>query len=96
MIHAKCGRAFGTCCRDVRPHNGGVEHLHQMSRAAEAGERLKEGLEHASPAQAPEALPHRVPVAELGRERPPGDVVDAEVVQRFEEPAVIPAFVAPP
>src|SRR4051795_13063948 len=79
----------------MRPHHGGVEHLNQVGRLAHRGEGVEEGLEHASLAQAPESLPNRVPVAELGGERPPGYVMDAEVVQRFEEPAVIPAFVAP-
>ena len=63
---------------------------------AHGGERLEEGLEHPGPAQAPEALPHRVPVAEFGRKRPPGDVVEREVVQRLEELAVVSTLVAAP
>src|SRR3712207_7554369 len=53
-------------------------------------------LFRSSLAQPPEALPDRVPVAERHRQSAPGDVVDAEVVQRFEEGAVVPALVAPP
>ena len=80
----------------MRPHGRGVEHLDQVSRLARGSERIEEGLEHARAAQAPEPLPDRVPVAELGRQSPPGDVVEGEVVKRFEELAVIPALVAPP
>src|SRR3712207_6167734 len=69
---------FGTCGRDVGAHHGGVEHLNQVRRAAQTCERIEERLEHARPAQAPEALPDRVPVPELCRERPPGDVVERE------------------
>jgi len=87
---------FGACGRDMGAHDRGVEHLNQVGRLAHGRESIKEGLEHPGLAQAPEARPNRVPVPELCRERAPGDVVDAEIVQRFEKQAVIPAFVAPP
>jgi hypothetical protein len=77
-------------------HDRGVEHLNQMGGAAQACERIQGGLEHPGLAQAPEALPDRVPVPECGRQSAPGDVVDCEIVQRLEEPAVIPALSAPP
>ena len=80
----------------MRPHDGRVEHLNQVRGAAGCGKRVEEGFEHACLAEAPEALPHRVPVAECLRQSAPGDVVDGEVVQRFEEPAVVPTLVAPP
>jgi hypothetical protein len=80
----------------MRPHNRGVEHLDQVRGPAEAGERLKEGLKHPGPAEAPEALPDRVPLAELGRQGAPGDVVEGEEVQRLQEASVVPALVAAP
>jgi hypothetical protein len=78
----------------MRPHDGGVEHLNQVRGAAGCSKRVEEGLKHAGSAEAPEALPDGIPVPELGRERPPVDVVQREVVERFEEPTVVPAFVA--
>src|SRR3954452_2124029 len=47
-------------------------------------------------AEPPEALPDGIPVSECLGQSAPGDIVDTEVVQRFEEPAVVPALVAPP
>ena len=55
---------FGSCRRDVGAHYRGVEHLNQMRCLACCCERVEEGLEHASLAQAPEALPNGIPVAE--------------------------------
>jgi len=43
-----------------------------------------------------ETLPDAVPVAELGRQRPPSDVVDGETMQGFEKLAIVAALVAPP
>jgi hypothetical protein len=77
-------------------HHRGVEHLNQVRGAAGCSEGVEEGFEHARLAQAPEALPDRVPVPKCGGQGPPGDVMDRKVVQRFEERAVIPALVAPP
>src|SRR4051812_1234918 len=51
--------------------------------------RAPRGLEDTRLAQPPKAFPDAVPVAELGRERPPRDVVDREIVQRLEELAVV-------
>src|SRR6476661_9327421 len=89
----------------MSPNGGGVEHLHEMGGLAVRGERLEQGLEDTRLAQTPEPFPDAVPIAELGRERPPSDVVDREIVQRLEELAVPPsgrerhpfaALVAPP
>ncbi len=77
-------------------HDGGVEHLHQVSGLAQCRQGLEEGLVHARPAQAPEAFPDRVPVSETLRQGPPGDVVNREVVQRLQEAAVVAAFGAAP
>src|SRR6478736_8781909 len=80
----------------MRPNGGGVEHLHEMGGLAVRAERLEQGLEDTRLAQPPEPFPDAVPIAELGRESPPSDVVDREIVQRLEELAVVAALVAPP
>src|SRR6476646_10850072 len=80
----------------MSPNGGGVEHLHEMGGLAVRGERLEQGLEDTRLAQTPEPFPDAVPIAELGRESPPSDVVDREIVQRLEELAVVAALVAPP
>src|SRR6476660_9044968 len=73
----------------MSPNGGGVEHLHEMGGLAVRGERLEQGLEDTRLAQTPEPFPDAVPIAELGRERPPSDVVDREIVQCLEELAVV-------
>ena len=85
---------YGAGRRDMGAHDGGIEHLHQMSAVAQVGQSVEKRLEHAGAGQPPEALPHAVPVAELGRQRPPGDVVHREIVQRFQKLAVVAALVA--
>src|SRR4051812_2232770 len=87
---------FGACGRDVSPHDGGVEHLNQVGRLAHRREGVEEGLEHPGLAQAPEALPHGIPVPARGRQGAPCDVVNAEIMHRFEEETVVPALGAPP
>jgi hypothetical protein len=67
-----------------------------VSGLALGRERVKEGVEHTHAARPLKPLPNRVPLVEPRRQSPPGDVVEGEVVQRFEELAVIPALVAPP
>src|SRR4029077_10761542 len=90
------------CCplcagrRHVCTGRGGIEHLHEVGGGARRGERLEHGFEHPRPAEPPEALPDRVPMAELGRQCPPRDVVNGEIVKRFQKLAVVPALVAPP
>src|SRR3982751_5925463 len=49
---------FGPSGRDVRPNDGGVEHLDQVGRLAHGREGVEEGLEHPGLAQPPKALPH--------------------------------------
>src|SRR3954466_493344 len=80
----------------MSPNGGGGEHLHEMGVPAVPGERREQGLEDTRLAQPPKAFPDAVPVAELGRERPPRDVVDREIVQRLEELGVVAAIGAPP
>ena len=65
-----------------------------MSGRAQLRQRLEERLEHAAPAQPREPLPDAVPIAELGRERTPGDVVDREVVHRGEKALVVTSLIA--
>src|SRR5215218_7310865 len=49
---------FSPCGRDVRPHDGGVEHLNQVGRLAHRREGVEEGFEPPGLAPAPKALPH--------------------------------------
>ena len=60
-----------------------------MRRSALLGEQWAEDLEYARPAEPPEPLPHAVPVAELGRQSPPYDVVHREIVECFRELTVV-------
>ena len=78
----------------MRAHDGGVEHLKEMRRGAHGGERIEEGLEDASLAQAIEALPHAVPGTEALWQRPPANVLDGEEMKRLEEAAIV--FGLPP
>ena len=66
-----------------------------MGGAAQRGEGFEEQLEHAGLTQPPEPFPDAVPGAELGRQRPPGDVVHGEIVHGFEELTVVVALVGP-
>ena len=69
-----------------------IEHLNEMRRSAHGGERIEEGFEHAGFAQAVEALPDAVPMAEALRQSAPSHVLDREEMQRFEEQPVILGF----
>jgi len=73
-------------------HDGGVEHLKEMRRGTHRGERVEEGFEDASLAQAIEALPHAVPTTEALRQRAPANVLDGEEMQRLEEAAIVLSF----
>src|SRR5277367_1177546 len=73
----------------MRANEGRVEHLKEMGGGAHRRERVEEGLEDASLAQAIEALPHAVPRTEALRQRAPANVLDGEEMQRLEEAAVI-------
>jgi hypothetical protein len=74
----------------------GIEHLHQMCRRTERGQMIEEHLKHAGFAQPVEPLPDAVPFAEAFRQRPPGDVVDREIMQRFQKQPVVPTLGAAP
>src|SRR5260221_3875248 len=76
---------FCTCCRDMSSHDGGVEHLDEMCGRAHRSQRVEECLEHPRLAQSPEPLPNAIPLPEFGRQRPPRNVVDAVVMQRFQK-----------
>src|SRR3954453_7119334 len=87
----------------MRTGRGRVEHLHEVAGGARRGERLEHGFEHPRPTEPPEALPDRVPIAELGRQCPPRDVMNGEIMKRFQKLAVVarpapcrPAAAAPP
>jgi hypothetical protein len=70
-------------------HDGGVEHLNEMGRRTHRGERVEEGLEDASLAQAVEAFPHAVPMTEALRQSAPANVLDGEEMKRLEEAAIV-------
>ena len=72
------------------------EHLNEMRRGAHGRERVEEGLEDASLAQAIEALPHAVPMTEALRQRAPANVLDGEEMKRLEEAAVVLGFPSAP
>src|SRR3954447_24123476 len=74
----------------MRTGRGRVEHLHEVGGGARRGERLEHGFEHPRPTEPPEALPDRVPIPELGRQCPPGDVMNGEIMKRFQKLAVVP------
>ena len=80
----------------MRAHDGGVEHLNKMRRRTHGRERVEEGLEDASLAQAIEALPHAVPMTEALRQRAPANVLDGEEMKRLEEAAVILSLASTP
>ena len=75
-------------------YDGGIEHLHKMSRLAQSRQRIEESFESSGPAQAPKPLPDAVPMPKRFRESPPSDVVNHEILQGFEKPPVVPALVA--
>ena len=79
----------------MRAHDGGVEHLKEVRRGAHGRERVEEGLEDASLAQAIEALPHAVPMTEALRQRAPANALDGEEMQRLEEAAIVLSFRPP-
>ena len=60
-----------------------------MRRGAHRGERIEERLEHPGLAQAIEALPYAVPMAETLRQSAPANVLDGEEMKRLEEAAIV-------
>src|SRR6202008_3266928 len=87
---------FRPCCGDVRPHDRRIEHLNEMGAFAQAAQRLEKCFEGSRLAEAPKPLPDAVPVTELRRQRPPGDVVHFKIMQRLQKFAVIAARLAAP
>ena len=76
----------------MRAHDGRVEHLNEMRRSAHGCERVEEGLEDAGLAQAIEAFPYAVPMAEALRQSAPANVLNGEEMQRFEKAAIVIGF----
>jgi len=70
--------AFCPGSGDVCANDGTVEHLDQMRGFAGLGQELEERLDDSGTAEPPEALPDRVPRAERGGERAPGQIMDRE------------------
>src|ERR1700687_4535602 len=66
-----------------------------MRRLAASREHLKKCLEDTRPAESPEPLPHAVPVAKFIGQRSPGNTVDREIVDRFEEFTVVAPRLSP-
>ena len=73
----------------MRAYHRAIEELHHMRGLAGLRQELQERFEHAGAAEPPEPLPDAVPIAELGRQRPPGDAMHREVMQCFQELAII-------
>ena len=76
-------------------HHRAVEHLDDMGRLTGLGQKLEEGFEDTSTAETPETLPDAVPVAEFHRQGAPGDAVQGEIMQCFQEFAIVPAGFSP-
>ena len=70
-------------------HDGRVEHLNEMRRRTHGCERVEERLEDAGLAQAIEAFPHAVPMAEALRQSAPANVLDGEEMKRLKEAAIV-------
>src|SRR6478736_9059071 len=60
-----------------------------MRGLAQARQRFEKSLERPRLAEPPKALPHAVPIAELRRKRPPSDVMNGKIMQRFQKLAVV-------
>src|SRR6185312_7062649 len=67
-----------------------------MRRGAHRRERIEERLEDAGLAQAIEAFPHAVPMAEALRQSAPANVLDGEEMKRLEEAAIVLGLPAAP
>ena len=74
---------------DMRAHDSRVEHLNEMGGRTHGRERVEERLKDAGLAQAIEAFPHAVPVAEALRQSAPANVLDGEEMKRLEEAAIV-------
>jgi len=77
-------------------YNGGVEHLHQVRRRAQACQCIEESLKNTGFAQALEPFPHAVPVAETFRQGPPANVLDRKEMQGLKKQPVVRALATSP
>lgn len=66
-----------------------------MRGAAQPGQHGEEVLEDACLAQPVEPLPDAVPLAEPLGQRPPGQIVHGEILQRFEKQPIVARLRAP-
>jgi hypothetical protein len=82
------GRDVGACCRAVKE-------LDQIRRPAAFGQQLEECLEDTRPAEPPEPLPYAIPFAKFTGQSPPGDVVNCEVVKRFQKFTIVTPRLSP-
>ncbi|HWN50124.1 MAG TPA: hypothetical protein VNO18_09885 [Xanthobacteraceae bacterium] len=57
-------------------HNRRIDHLNEVSGAAQFGQIGEQSLEYADLAQPPKPLPDAVPFAKFRRQRSPGDVMN--------------------
>ena len=71
-------------------HDCGIDHLNQVCGAAHLGQERQHRLENTPLAQPPEPLPDAVPLTELSRQSAPSDIVNREIMQRFQEFAIVP------
>ena len=78
----------------MRAGGGAVEHLDHGGGSATSRERPEEGFKRAIARQPREPLPDGVPVTKRLGQRPPGDVMHREIMQRLQEAAVIRALLA--
>lgn len=71
------------------PDHGRNEHPNQMRGTTEACQHGEEAFENACLAKPVEAFPDAVPVSIAFGQRPPGDGVNRDVVQRFQAQPVV-------
>jgi hypothetical protein len=77
-------------------NDGRIEHLDKMRRFAKRREGFEEGHEDTALAQAPKTFPVAIPETEFCGQGAPSDVVDREIMKRFEKLTVVAALVTPP
>src|ERR1700716_247091 len=75
--------------RDMGAHDRRIDHLDEVSGAADSRQHGEHGLKHAPLAQPPKSFPDAVPMTKLRRQGSPGDVVNCEIMQRLQELAVV-------
>jgi hypothetical protein len=77
-------------------NDGRIEHFDKMRRFAKRREGFEEGHEDTALAQAPKTFRDAIPETEFGGQGAPSDVVDREIMKRFEKLTVVAALVTPP